>query len=83
MSTYQTDLSNIARHFENSETLKALEVWLESYHEISAEKFLQQLPKDRTSASDLLESIEAKLVLLNIARGLIDTHLKTHLPNPT
>jgi hypothetical protein len=81
MSTYQTDLANIAEHFKNLETLKAIEVWLESYHEISVENFLQQLPKDQTI--DILESIEAKLVRLNIARVLIDTHLKTHLPNPT
>lgn len=73
MSSYSTDLAGIAKHLEKSETLEAIEVWLGSYHHISAAQFLAQIPKDWTV--DILKDIDEKLQVLNSARDLITLHL--------
>ena len=75
MSSKNTSLEMIAKHLNvNDDVHSAVDVWFQSYQQISAKGFLD-CSDGRWSNHQILEIIEDEIMMLNSARDEIKQHL--------
>ena len=74
MSSKKTNLEMIAKHLNvNDDVHSAVDVWFQSYQQISAKEFLEC--SEDWSDSEILEIIEDEIMMLTSARDEIKRHL--------
>jgi hypothetical protein len=75
MSTYKTDLKNINKAFEDHNLVKALDIWMQSYSNISVEKFVEcAMEHDYAFPSEIIADIDDIQDILSMTRQVILNH---------
>ena len=77
MTQFMSDIENIAFYIQKDDIVKALDCWLNSYHNISVEQFMECVDiwsKNQYTPSDIVVIIENMENTLSTAKSTILNH---------